>query len=46
VLFTVSAGESGQGAPTLLTAVVLAGVVYPAVFGTVGAAIATALGES
>ncbi|KAA9410512.1 hypothetical protein EGO51_12105 [Haloarcula hispanica] len=46
VLFTVSAGDSGQGAPTLLTAVVLAGIVYPAVFGTVGAAIATAFGDS
>ncbi|GCF14927.1 hypothetical protein Harman_28620 [Haloarcula mannanilytica] len=45
VLFTVSAGESGQGAPTLLTAIVLAGIVYPVVFGTVGAALATALGE-
>ncbi|MDT3436262.1 hypothetical protein [Haloarcula sp. 1CSR25-25] len=46
VLFTVSAGDSGQGAPTLLTAVVLAGVVYPAVFGSVGGAIATVVGDS
>ena len=46
VLFTVSAGESGQGAPTLLTAVALAGVVYPAVFGAVGATLAATVGDS
>ncbi|MBV0901652.1 hypothetical protein [Haloarcula salina] len=46
VLFTVTAGEAGQGAPTLLTAVVVAGLLYPVVFGTVGAALATALDGS
>jgi len=44
-LFTVNAGEAGSGSPTLLTAVVLAGAVYPAVFGTLGAAAGTAVGE-
>jgi len=43
VLFTVSAGETGGGGPTLLTAAVLAGVVYPAVFGSVGAVLGTRL---
>lgn len=46
VLFTVTAGEAGRGAPTLLTAVVVAGVLYPIVFGTVGAALASALDGS
>lgn len=42
-LFSVSAGDAGSGAPTTLTAVALAGVVYPVVFGTVGAAVASVL---
>lgn len=41
--FTVSAGGS-SGQPTLVPAVVLVGLVYPIVFGTVGAAVGTALG--
>jgi hypothetical protein len=45
VLFTISAGESSGGSPTLLTAVVLAGVVYPVVFGGLGGALAVSLGE-
>jgi len=43
LLFTVNVGEAGSGSPTLLTAVVLAGVVYPAVFGAAGAALGVAL---
>jgi len=43
VLFSVSVGEGSGGSPTLLTAVVLAGVVYPVVFGTLGAVVGTAL---
>jgi len=43
-LFTVRIGENSSGSPTLLTAVVLAGLVYPAVFGTLGAVVATAVG--
>ncbi|WP_254271892.1 hypothetical protein [Haloarcula marina] len=42
-LFTVSVGEGSGGAPDILTAVVLAGVVYPVVFGTLGATVATAV---
>lgn len=43
VLFTVSVGASA-GKPTLVTTVGLAGVVYPVVFGTVGAAVGATLG--
>jgi len=43
VLFAISLGESSGGSPTLLTAVVLAGVVYPVVFGTVGAVVGAVL---
>ena len=43
LLFTVSVGETSGGSPTLLTAVVLAGVVYPVVFGTLGALVGTTL---
>ena len=42
VLFTVTVGDS-VGTPTLLTAVALAGVVYPVVFGALGAAVAAVL---
>jgi len=47
VLFTISV-EGSTGAPTLVTTVGLAGLVYPAVFGTIGAAVGTVLaaGES
>lgn len=45
VLFSITLGESGGGSPTLLTAVVLAGVVYPVVFGTVGAVAGTVLAD-
>ena len=44
LLFTISVGENSGGSPTLLTAVVLAGIVYPAVFGTLGAVLGTVLG--
>lgn len=46
VLFAVNIGEGSGGSPTLLTAVVLAGVVYPAVFGTIGAVAGTLLAEN
>ncbi|WP_276272574.1 hypothetical protein [Haloarcula litorea] len=46
LLFAVSIGESSGGSPTLLTAVVLAGVVYPVVFGAIGSLLGVALGES
>lgn len=42
VMFTISVNGS-TGEPTLVTAVGLAGVVYPAVFGTIGAAVGTVL---
>ncbi|SFR92677.1 hypothetical protein SAMN05216559_1127 [Halomicrobium zhouii] len=47
VLFTISV-EGSTGQPTLVTTIGLAGVVYPAVFGTIGAAVGTVLasGES
>ncbi|WP_324663866.1 hypothetical protein [Haloarcula sediminis] len=45
VLFAISLGESSGGSPTLLTAVVLAGVVYPVVFGTVGAVVGAVLAD-
>ena len=44
LLFTVSIGEGSGGSPTLLTAAVIAGVVYPVVFGTLGAVVGTTLG--
>lgn len=44
LLFSISVGEGSGGSPTLLTAVGFAGVVYPAVFGTLGAAVGAALG--
>ena len=43
LLFTVSIGAGSGGSPTLLTAVVLAGIVYPVVFGTLGAVVGTTL---
>lgn len=43
-LFTVSVGDT-SGAPDLLPAVVLAGVVYPAVFGALGGAVAALTSE-
>ena len=47
-LFRYSVGE-GNVTPTLVTAVLLAGVVYPAIFGALGGAVSTgvssALGE-
>ena len=43
LLFTISVGENSGGSPTLLTAVVLAGVVYPVVFGTLGAVVGTTI---
>jgi hypothetical protein len=46
LLFAISVGENSGGSPTLLTAVVLAGVVYPAVFGTIGALAGTVLAEN
>lgn len=45
VLFTVSVGGS-TGKPTLVTTVGLAGLVYPAVFGTIGAAVGATLAAS
>ncbi|PSP93372.1 hypothetical protein BRC91_10105 [Halobacteriales archaeon QS_4_62_28] len=42
MLFSVSVGSS-SGAPTLVTAVGLAGLVYPLLFGTAGAAIGVVL---
>lgn len=45
LLFAVSVGDSSGGEPTLLTAVVLAGIVYPALFGTLGAVLGTVLGS-
>ncbi|WP_225334885.1 hypothetical protein [Halomicrobium urmianum] len=42
LLFAVTVGENSGGSPTLVTAVGLAGVVYPLVFGTLGAAIGAA----
>ncbi|GGN97857.1 hypothetical protein [Haloarcula pellucida] len=44
LLFAVSVGEGSGGSPDLLTAVVLAGILYPVVFGTLGAVLGTALG--
>jgi hypothetical protein len=44
-LFTVSVGEGSGGSPTLLTAVVLAGIVYPVVFGSLGAVVGATLAE-
>lgn len=41
-LFTISV-ESSSGGPTLVPAIGLAGLVYPLVFGTVGAAVGVAL---
>ena len=46
LLFAVSFGSDSGGSPTLLTAVVLAGIVYPAVFGTLGSVIGTTLADS
>jgi hypothetical protein len=43
-LFRFSVGD-GTVAPTLVTAVLLAGAVYPAVFGALGGAASAALGE-
>jgi hypothetical protein len=43
VLFTISVGADSGGSPTLLTAVVLAGIVYPVVFGTLGAVVGAVL---
>lgn len=45
VLFAVSVGQNSGGSPTLLTAVVLAGVLYPLVFGSLGAALGTIVAE-
>ncbi|MFC7028752.1 hypothetical protein ACFQJ5_16260 [Halomicroarcula sp. GCM10025324] len=45
LLFTVSVGQNSGGSPTLLTAVVLAGLVYPLVFGSLGAVVGAALVE-
>jgi len=45
LLFAISLGENSGGSPTLLTAVVLAGVVYPVVFGTVGAVAGAVLAD-
>jgi hypothetical protein len=42
-LFVISAGDTSAG-PDLITAVLLAGAVYPAVFGAVGGAVAGATG--
>lgn len=42
IIFTISVGDS-VAKPTLVTTLGLAGIVYPAVFGTVGAAIGTTL---
>lgn len=44
VLFTVTVGDS-SGKPALLPAIAVAGVLYPVVFGTLGAIVATALGN-
>ena len=44
-LFAVSVGSESGGSPTLLTAVVLAGVVYPVVFGGLGAVAGATLSE-
>jgi hypothetical protein len=44
-LFSISVGESSGGFPTLVTAVVLAGVIYPVVFGGLGAAVTAQLRE-
>ena len=46
LLFAVSFGSDSGGTPTLLTAVVLAGVVYPVVFGTLGSLVGTTLAEA
>jgi len=43
LLFTISVGPDSGGSPTLLTAVALAGIVYPVVFGTLGAVVGTTL---
>lgn len=43
LLFQIGAGDASAG-PDLITAVGLAGVVYPAVFGGLGGALATAVG--
>jgi hypothetical protein len=45
LLFTVSIGDSSGGSPDLVTAVGLAGLLYPVLFGTLGAALGTALGD-
>ena len=45
LLFTVSVGQNSGGSPTLLTAVVLAGLVYPLVFGSLGAVVGATLAE-
>ncbi|TKX61091.1 transporter [Halorubrum sp. ASP1] len=44
-LFRYAVGDGGSVAPTLVTAVLLAGIVYPALFGAVGGAAAGATAE-
>ena len=44
-LFRYAVGDGGSVAPTLVTAALLAGLVYPAVFGAVGGAAAGATAE-
>ena len=44
-LFRYAVGDGGSVAPTLVTAVLLAGLVYPALFGAVGGAAAGATAE-
>lgn len=43
--FAVSIGDSSGGSPTLVTAVGLAGLLYPVLFGTLGAALGTVVGS-
>ena len=43
LVFAISIGENSGGSPDLLTAAVIAGVLYPVVFGTLGAVVGATL---